>query len=177
MRYGISAMLVGVVALAGCAKSGTSAATDSSRTATASAAPAATAPSASDARHAIDSMNTKYADALTRADAATISAMYASDAIVDFPGAPVMSGTDAISKGITQDFAAETVKDPKIHSDDVITGGDLAVENGTWSWTSQPKKGGKAMDVKGHYLTVYKHQGDGTWKIVRDYVTVDPAGK
>lgn len=177
MRSRTLAAFVGIIAVVGCTK-GQAAAADSAK-ASATTGDHATAASTSpaDARHAIDSMNTKMADAITRGDAKAASAMYASDAIADFPGAPVLSGTDAISKGWEQQAASATFKDATLHTDDVLTGGDLAVENGTWSWTATPKSGGKAEAQKGHYLTVWKHQADGTWKIVRDYVTADPAGK
>jgi ketosteroid isomerase-like protein len=41
------------------------------------------------------------------------------------------------------------------------------VETGTFEWTLAPKNGLAAKD-KGKYLTVWKRQMDGTWKIVRD---------
>jgi uncharacterized protein (TIGR02246 family) len=175
MRSGTLAALAGIIAVAGCTK-GQAATSDTTQAATAGhTAAASTSPA--DARHAIDSTNSKMSDAIAHGDAKTASAMYASDAIADFPGAPILSGPDAIGKGFEQQAASGTFKDVTLHTDDVLTGGDLAVENGTWSWTVTPKKGGKAEAQKGHYLTVWKRQADGTWKIVRDYVTADPAGK
>lgn len=173
MRVGICAVLAGAVVVVGCTTGQATASSDSTKTGAPAASAAATP---SDARHAIDSMNTQMSDAVTRGDAKAASAMYASDAIADFPGAPLMTG-DAIGKGWEQQTSGMTFTNVSIHSDEVLTGGDLAVDNGTWSWTATPKKGGKAEAQKGHYLTVWKRQGDGTWKIVRDYVTADPATK
>jgi ketosteroid isomerase-like protein len=68
-----------------------------------------------------------------------------------------------------------TLKDPKFHVEDVLVGGDLAVETGTYEWTVQPKKG-KAMLDKGNYVTVWRRQPDGSWKIVRDISNSDRAG-
>lgn len=167
---------MGIIAIAGYTKTETAASADSSKPGTAAAATPA-APSASDARHAVDSMNTAMASAMARGDSKAISAMYASNAILDAPGAPLMSGADAISKNYDQMLSGVTLQGPAIHTDDVMTGGDLVVENGTWSWTAQPKTGGKAQAQKGHYLTVWQRQPDGAWKIVRDYVTADPAAE
>ena len=55
--------------------------------------------------------------------------------------------------------------------------GKSAIETGTFEWTLTPKSGA-AMTDKGKYLTVWKKQADGTWKIIRDINNSDlpPAG-
>jgi len=35
----------------------------------------------------------------------------------------------------------------------------------------------KAADSQGSYLTVYKKQGDGSWKAVEDFITPSPAAE
>jgi ketosteroid isomerase-like protein len=59
------------------------------------------------------------------------------------------------------------LKDMKATTDDLILNGDIAVESGSYEMTLQPK-GGKQFVDKGKYLTVWKRQTDGSWKIVRD---------
>lgn len=176
MRYRICAMIAGVVTLAGCTKNGPPSSADSAHVGASSAA-AATPVDANSARHAIDSTNAKFTDALARGDTRTLGATYASDAIAAFPGAPLFTGANQITKAFEQDFTEASIQNPKLHTDDVVTGADLTVENGTWSWTAVPKNGGKAEAQQGHYLTVWRHGTNGTWKILRDYVTADPAGK
>ena len=80
-----------------------------------------------------------------------------------------------MTKALNDMMAQMTMKDAKFHIDDVLVGGDLAVETGTYEWTIQPKKG-KAMPDKGKYVTVWQHQGDGSWKIIRDISNSDRAG-
>jgi len=58
------------------------------------------------------------------------------------------------------------------HTEDVMVGGGVAVETGTFEWMLQPKSGAAVKD-KGKYLTVWKRQPDGTWKIVRDINNTD----
>jgi ketosteroid isomerase-like protein len=163
-----------VVTLAGCTKTEAADTADSSKMA-AHAPPAATPVSASEARRLVDSLNTHISDAFSRGDAKALTALYATNAIGDFPGAPIATGADAIGKGFEGMLAGLTLQNAKVHADDVLPSGDLIVDNGTWSWTAQPKNGGKGTAQTGHYIVVWQHQADGTWKIARDYATVDPA--
>ena len=81
----------------------------------------------------------------------------------------------ALSKGFGGFISQMAVKDMKFHTDEVMVAGDLAVENGTYEMTLLPK-GGKEMVDKGKYLTVWKKQADGSWKIVRDINNSDRPG-
>jgi ketosteroid isomerase-like protein len=45
--------------------------------------------------------------------------------------------------------------------------GDLAVETGAYEMTLVPKKGPEVTDT-GKYLTVWRKQPDGSWKVIRD---------
>jgi ketosteroid isomerase-like protein len=67
-------------------------------------------------------------------------------------------------------------KDGSAKTEDVMVSGDLAVETGTFAWTLQPKSGAEVKD-KGKYLTVWKRQADGSWKIVRDIDNSDLPAK
>jgi ketosteroid isomerase-like protein len=68
-----------------------------------------------------------------------------------------------------------TVFDGKTES--VILAGDLAIETGSSQMAMKPKTGPE-MKETGRYLAVWKHQEDGSWKIIRDIGNSDlPAGK
>ena len=118
-------------------------------------------------RTAIEAANKSQADAIAKGDLAGAVANYVDDAVVLFPNSPAWKGKAAAQKGFTDMLAQAAFKDPAIRTDDVIVAGDLAIETGTYAWTMVPKKG-KEMKDDGKYLTVWKKQADGSWKIIRD---------
>jgi ketosteroid isomerase-like protein len=55
--------------------------------------------------------------------------------------------------------------------------GDLAIETGSFQMAMKPTAGPVMKDT-GKYLTMWKHQADGSWKIIRDIDNSDlPVGK
>jgi uncharacterized protein (TIGR02246 family) len=139
---------------------------------------AAQADAAAQARAAIEATNLKFATAMVKGDAATAASMYTIDAIVMLPNQPAMKGSAAILAGITGMLKELTIKTFTPKTSDVIVAGEYAIETGTFEWLMQPKAGGPAVPDKGKYLTVWKKQADGGWKVVRDINNTDlPAGK
>lgn len=115
----------------------------------------------------IEATNARFVDAFKKGDKSTMMANYASDAVVMMPGAPASQGSAEVEKVFTDFLAQFALKEIHVVTVDVLVAGDLAVETGTYSWTLTPKKGPDVTD-NGKYLTVWKHQADGSWKIVRD---------
>jgi uncharacterized protein (TIGR02246 family) len=155
--------LLGLAALAACAVEGekrTEAESPGSLATPTTADPAAV-------RRSIDSANARLADALTREDAAAHAANYSSDAIVMMSNMPAWKGQTDIQTKAGELFQTFDIKDPKFTTESVEISGDLAVETGAYSMTLTPK-GGKAMADSGKYITVWKRQADGSWKIFRD---------
>jgi uncharacterized protein (TIGR02246 family) len=159
--------LVLAVALA-CAPRTESGATDSSGAAMAAASDPAVV------RQAIEAANAKAMDAINRGDTATALANYAEDAVVMQPGMAMMNGRAAISQGFAGLMAQFTPSNMKFTTSDVVVSGDLAVETGQYEMTLTPK-GGKPMNDKGKYLTIWRRQADGSWKIIRDINNSDAA--
>src|SRR4051812_20936119 len=138
---------------------------------------AAPAPSAAAVRSAIEAANASFLEAFRRGDKAGLMAAYTEDAVVLMPNAPEWRGTAALDKGYTEFLSQMAFKDGGVKTEDVIVGGDLAVETGSYTWTLEVKSGGEISD-KGKYVTVWKRQPDGSWKIVRDINNSDlPAKK
>ncbi len=128
-------------------------------------------------RSAIEAANAEFINAFKRGDKARMLANYTDDAVVMMPNEVLWRGNAELDKGFTKLLSQTSLKEGGVKTEDVMLAGDLAVETGTNSWTLQPKSGREIND-KGKYLTVWKHQADGSWKILRDISNSDlPAQK
>ena len=111
-------------------------------------------------------------------DAGKIVSHFASDAVVMEPGAPPMTGAEAIRAGL-----AQAISDPafalSFTSDkvEVAASGDLAASHGTFTETSTDPATKAPTTINGSFVTVYKPQADGSWKAVWDIGTANPAAK
>ena len=105
-----------------------------------------------------------------------LASHYADDAALANPDTPIAVGKDAIRKE-TASFAADPKLNVQFASDrvQVAASGDLAYSRGHYSMTYTDPGTGKAAAGTGSYLTVWKKQGDGSWKAVEDFVTQGPA--
>lgn len=132
---------------------------------------AAAQTSTDEAAAAIKNVEAEMLAAIQAKDAAKVSSYYASDAIFAMPGRTV-KGTEAIKKAMTDDLG-----DPGFtltfanEKTDVASSGDLAYTSGTFnvSYTNPQTK--QIDKVAGTYVTVFRKQGDGSWKAVADIAT------
>ena len=106
------------------------------------------------------------------------AAHYTDDAVLMMPGTPAAKGKDAIRaawKGLLEDpnvkldFSADRVE--------MSAGGDLATTRGSYTMTVTNPKTKKPVEDKGSYMTVYKKQADGAWKVIEDMTTSEVAPK
>jgi uncharacterized protein (TIGR02246 family) len=152
--------------VAACAPKGETAVKDSAATATAPVVdPAAV-------RAAIEQQNARMTDALQKADTAAIGSLYADDAVVMMAGQPAWNGKAEMMRNGTAMLNEVKFSDMKLTTASVDVAGDYAIETGTVQMTLTPK-GGKPMPDKGKYVTVWKKQADGSWKIYRDISNSD----
>jgi uncharacterized protein (TIGR02246 family) len=101
---------------------------------------------------------------------------YADDGISMNPGAPATTGKAATLAMFQQMMQGAKLSDISFTTQDVVVSGDLAVEHGVYKWTVTPT-GGPAMPDSGKFLTVWRKQADGSWKIIRDMNNTDIAPK
>jgi ketosteroid isomerase-like protein len=128
--------------------------------------------------------DTKNLDALRAADVAWLKTYEAKDvdkavAFCDeqgsllWPNAPRATGKSAIAKVTASAFAIPDFK-LEWHPDQIAVArsGDLGYTSGAYVWTFKDASGKPASD-KGKYLTVWKKQPDGSWKVLLDMFNTD----
>ena len=100
-------------------------------------------------------------------------AVYADEASMLPPNAPIATGKEAIraiwSQVFTTPGIAVSGQTTKIEAS---RGGDLAYEIGTYEFTSPDPAGKPGMD-RGKYVLVWKKQADGSWKVMVDIFNSD----
>lgn len=81
------------------------------------------------------------------------------------PGVPAR-GKDVLVQGVPKAFEAMPASAMDIRPEEIVIMGDWAFSRGNYSasLTSQ----GNAVEVDGKFLTIFRRQDDGSWKIYRD---------
>ena len=148
--------------VAACAPKGETAVKDSAATAIAPTVdPAAV-------RATIEQANARAGEALKRGDTASLAEDYADDAIMIMAGSPPLRGKAEIKKAIVEMTKTAKLTDAKFTTSQVDIAGDYAIETGTYEMTGTPPGAKAAGTMKGNYVTIWKKQPDGSYKIYRD---------
>ena len=102
-------------------------------------------------------------------DADRIAAHFTDGGNVMIPNVPMMTGKDAIAKGMKGAFA-----DPKWSlalqpvQVEVSRGGDLGYTRGTYVLIATDPVSKQAVTEKGRFITIFRKQADGSWKAIQD---------
>lgn len=97
-------------------------------------------------------------------------ALYAPDAVFVQPDGSRVEGTAAI-RTLFQTITATFDSDLRFASERVKVSGDLAFDSGSYTETLVMRSTGKKMQSRGSYLTVYRKQDSGEWKILEQVWT------
>jgi uncharacterized protein (TIGR02246 family) len=118
-------------------------------------------------RQALDDFGAAWETAALTNDGAALAALYAEDAVVLPPGAPLMSGRAAIESGFAAMVALTPFTAIEIVTDgvDVSASGDLAYGYGTF--TSTNTVGGQPFEDTGKWTSIHENR-DGQWVTVLD---------
>jgi len=81
------------------------------------------------------------------------------------PGAPARS-KDVLDEVVPKAFTSGSVSSMNIYPEEIVVAGSWAYARGTYD--SEREVEGKAVRVEGKFLTIFKRQPDGTWRIYRD---------
>ncbi len=124
------------------------------------------AAAANDAAATIRANTAAWIKAYNAGNADAIVPLYAEDAVIMPPGAPLARGHAAIKQFLVKDIAGAQAAGVALvltGKDDVGISGDLAWHSGTYSVTD---KAGKTVDT-GKYMDVSRKTG-GKWHMIRD---------
>ena len=132
-----------------------------------SPAPAPADPALAAVRKAIDEGNAQWSEGWVKGDAAMVAAIFAEDGVQ-------LAGNGKVIKGRKQIAERQKVgmsgADPGVKvtvtTTQVWLDGDTAYETGKYKYEYTEK--GKPGKDEGRYVTIWKHQKDGSWKLSMD---------
>ena len=157
----IIACLVLVALVAGCAKS---------------PAPAPVADTRQADIQAVRDLDAAFLKDNATKDVDKFVSYFADDASGLYPGMPILDGKQAIKTAFAPILAdpnfSLTLQSLRIEAS---KGGDMVYEQGTYVQTATNAKTKKPKTDKGKYLTVFRKQADGSWKVVADTMNSDTA--
>lgn len=146
-----------------------SARSQESKTETASKPAAATAATAAlaEVKRAIDKGNAQWVEGWAKKDPSMIAALFTEDGSLLARGGRIIKGRAQIME--RQRAAMQSVSgDVKVTvtTVDLWLEGETAYETGKYSYQYQEK--GQPVTEEGRYVTIWKRQKDGSWKLVMD---------
>ena len=109
-----------------------------------------------------------YSAAMNAEDSDLWISLWDENGIQMRPNAPAVVGKAAIEKGIRESYQALDWEKFTIRLEEVKVAGDWGFARGTYSASITPKAEGETAFIDGKYLTIFKRQPDGSWKIFRD---------
>lgn len=120
-----------------------------------------------DARKAIDKGNAQWVDAWDKAEASLIASLFAPDGVMLRRNGKTAKGPQEILEHMKPvlESAGKGVK-ATVTTVGLWLDGEIAYETGKYSYAFQ-EKGQPTTDV-GRYVTIWKRQPDGSWKIIMD---------
>src|SRR4029077_19026428 len=87
---------------------------------------------------------------------------------------PIATGKDAMRKRLASQWDKNVVLKWQPLKADVAASGAVGYTAGNWQIPVLDKRTNKRVLVTGKYLTVWKKQKDGSWKVVADIGNQDP---
>lgn len=126
-------------------------------------------------RNALMSVDERFARETAARGAAGWSSFFAEDGRMLMDKGPIITGREQISAAMAQSFAKPGFAiqwQPAFA--DVSASGDLGYTSGRFQVVQNGSDGKPAVTNRGKYVTVWKRQSDGSWKVVLDIGNSDP---
>ena len=116
---------------------------------------------------AINEIWNQYSSAINSEDFDLWISLWEDNGVQMPPDAPAVFGKEQIRVVNESKFEPFNVN-AAIKIDEVLIDGGLAFSRGTYTAALTPKAGGETINIIGKYLTIFKKQINGSWKIYCD---------
>lgn len=126
-------------------------------------------PIESAARRQIDAGNQAWVDGMKQGNVGLITATYTPDAVDCSPQGDCVRGRSAIEEHMKEEMA----KLGKVESASVTSIGSVQQGRFVYEWGQAEASFPDGRKVVDRYLTAWREQPDGTWKIFRNLVILD----
>lgn len=128
---------------------------------------AASTEALTEARRAIEKGNAQWVEAWAKGDPSMIAALFADDGVLLARNGKLIKGRQSIlERQKTAMSGVEPGVKVTVTTVDVWLDGDTAYETGKYRYEYKEK--GKPGVDEGRYVTMWKRQKDGSWKLVMD---------
>ena len=112
---------------------------------------------------------------VTQADRLEGWMSFMADNVVLFGVTPPVVGKDAVRKFYEPNFGnANFTLQWEPNRGEIYPAGKVGYTTGRWTLRSKTPKG-EVVEIHGNYLTVWGKQKDGSWKVIADGGSADPA--
>jgi uncharacterized protein (TIGR02246 family) len=106
--------------------------------------------------------------ALETGDVEGYLSVYADEAVWMPPSANEIVGKEAARKRITQAFEAASLEGVYESQEQTVMSPEWISDHGKYSIMVTPKRGGQTKQEVGHFLTLWRREKDGKWRIYYD---------
>jgi len=116
---------------------------------------------------AVKAVLEEYGKAAEAGDAERFLALWMENGVKMSPNTPQLIGKEPLRKKTVAGFQAGRTH-MVMDLQEVLVRGDLAIARGLYTKDTTPTAGGATTHFDGKFLTVFRKQADGTWKIYID---------
>jgi ketosteroid isomerase-like protein len=116
----------------------------------------------------IDSINSKFSEAIKNGDSTWVASQYSPDAEILMEKSDLIKGKDIL--GMWGGVARSNTRDWTFTTTDLQGDENFLIETGTY----EIKDAAKKLADRGKYVVVWKKQADGSWKLYRDIGASSP---
>ncbi len=117
---------------------------------------------------AVEEIFDEYEASVMAGDADRWMALWTDDPVQLPPDAPAVTDRETLHDSTKAEFEVVSYTEFDISVEEVQVAGGWAYARGNFTVTAEMTETGDIIPIDGKFLTIFKRQSDGTWKIHRD---------